>query len=105
NDALDEQSKTPLALDQRLMRCLALADVAHDPGKTGQPPGRVANRLQEGRGPEPAPVLADPPPFRLAAALRLRLLQQPPGASVRLILGGEKHAVILSEDLAWCVLF
>ncbi len=98
-DAFHEDAELPLALQQGLLGRLPLCDVAGgvDEADDGSPV--VADDLQRGLRPEPAPVLTDPPAFALEMAARQGRLQRAFGQAAAAILLAVEQGDVPADGL------
>ena len=96
---LDEQTKALLALPQRVLRLLALGQVAGDLGKADQFARLIADGVDDDVGPETGPVLAHPPALRFEAALLGCRLQSPAWHTCRPVGLRVKGGEMLTDDL------
>src|SRR5579884_2227821 len=99
-DPFDEPSELLLAFAQGRLGLVPPRAVAGDLGEAQQGAALVADRLDHGRGPEAAAILAHPPAFALGAAFRLGLAQKCGGSPTVAILGRKETRKILADDFA-----
>src|SRR5690349_4513277 len=84
---------------QLLGRVLALGDVPRDLGKSDVLALGVPNRINDHAGPEPGPILANPPAFGLELAGRSRLFESPLRNSLSTLLWRVEVREVLADDL------
>ncbi len=97
--ALDQQAQLLLALPQLLLSLAPLGQVAGDLGVADQAALRVADRIDDHVGPEPAASLADAPALVFEAALFPRRAKGGFRQAGRLVLVSVETGEVLSEDL------
>src|SRR5207244_11689628 len=91
---LGRQQRRPLVLG-----ALALGQVARDLGEADEPPVGVAQRGEDGAGPEARAVLAHAPALVLPAALRRGGAEPVRGLAAPRVLGGVEEGEVPPDDL------
>src|ERR1700720_2296043 len=96
---LDQQAEPALAIVQRPLRFALLGQVAGDLGEAEAAAAGIANRLDHGRGPEPAAVLADTPTLLLGSSVASGADQDLAWHIGRVVLRGKEQREMAAEYL------
>src|SRR5262249_7050128 len=84
---------------KRLLRFAPLAHVAGNFGKADGTAAGIAHRLDHGRSPEPAAILADRPTLLLGPAATSGARQKLTRHVGRFVFGGKEQRKMLADDL------